>query len=138
MSVWEKRLGAKNEAYYEGYNPHPSHCCVYHGCKYGYDDCPVSMKEEKQEYPCEDCGHERDYFFSINDADKAERLYNLMARYLLEETAINSDDSIVSIKRQGDLLKVWALDNSGQMHGMISVSSIVFDKWARENWDFGI
>ncbi len=32
----------------------PSHCCQQHGCKYGYDDCPVVLGESKG-VTCEDC-----------------------------------------------------------------------------------
>lgn len=35
--------------------PHRTHCCVYHGCKYGDKDCPVVNMEIEQAYPCEDC-----------------------------------------------------------------------------------
>ena len=34
---------------------HKSHCCKWHGCKYGYKDCPVVNGEEKQLYLCEEC-----------------------------------------------------------------------------------
>lgn len=34
----------------------PSHCCIEHGCKYGYDDCPVVLGIIKQEGLCEQCG----------------------------------------------------------------------------------
>jgi len=34
---------------------HASHCCVYHGCKYFDDDCPVISGETHQQYPCEEC-----------------------------------------------------------------------------------
>jgi len=34
---------------------HITHCCVDHGCKYGYDDCPVYLGIVEQKYPCEDC-----------------------------------------------------------------------------------
>lgn len=37
------------------YNPHPSHCCSFHGCKYGDANCPVSLGEQDQEHPCERC-----------------------------------------------------------------------------------
>jgi hypothetical protein len=40
------------------YNPHPSHCCAKHGCKYGDPDCPVESGEQKQDHPCEQCGEE--------------------------------------------------------------------------------
>ena len=34
---------------------HATHCCKWHGCKYGESDCPVVSGEVKQEYLCEDC-----------------------------------------------------------------------------------
>jgi hypothetical protein len=43
-----------------GCNDHkscPSHCCVYHGCKYGYDDCPVVLGKVDQDHICEDCDY---------------------------------------------------------------------------------
>lgn len=38
-----------------GHKSCQTHCCERHGCKYGYDDCPVVMKQLEQEYPCEYC-----------------------------------------------------------------------------------
>lgn len=37
---------------------HASHCCKWHGCKYGDDDCPVYHGEVEQLYLCEDCYYE--------------------------------------------------------------------------------
>lgn len=34
-----------------------SHCCKRHGCKYGYEDCPVVSGEVTQEYSCQ-TGHD--------------------------------------------------------------------------------
>lgn len=34
---------------------HASHCCKWHGCKYGDDDCPVVRGVVKQQYLCEWC-----------------------------------------------------------------------------------
>lgn len=34
---------------------HASHCCKWHGCKYGDPDCPVVAGEVEQSYPCEYC-----------------------------------------------------------------------------------
>jgi hypothetical protein len=34
---------------------HASHCCVWHGCKYGDPDCPVETGKVKQLYLCECC-----------------------------------------------------------------------------------
>ena len=39
-------------------NVHTEHCCKFHGCKYGEDDCPVANKKQKQSYPCEFCDWE--------------------------------------------------------------------------------
>jgi hypothetical protein len=37
------------------YGVHSSHCCKWHGCKYGDPDCPVVTGKVKQEYLCEYC-----------------------------------------------------------------------------------
>ncbi len=34
---------------------HTEHCCVYHGCKYGDEDCPVATKVSIQSFRCESC-----------------------------------------------------------------------------------
>ncbi len=34
---------------------HRTHCCKWHGCKYGDDDCPVANGEVEQDYLCERC-----------------------------------------------------------------------------------
>lgn len=39
----------------ERYGVHQSHCCVYHGCKYGDEDCPVAIGEIVQDHGCEYC-----------------------------------------------------------------------------------
>jgi hypothetical protein len=40
----------------EKYGVHQTHCCVFHGCKYGHDsDCPVVSGEVIQKYECESC-----------------------------------------------------------------------------------
>lgn len=39
----------------ERWGVHKTHCCVYHGCKYGDEDCPVALKLIEQVYPCETC-----------------------------------------------------------------------------------
>lgn len=33
----------------------PSHCCSAHGCKYGYEGCPVVAGQVAQDHPCEQC-----------------------------------------------------------------------------------
>ena len=47
---------------------HASHCCKWHGCKYGDDDCPVVLGQVEQEYPCEYCSDElkeEDYYRAV-------------------------------------------------------------------------
>ena len=43
----------------EDWGVHQTHCCFEHGCKYSYDDCPVSIGLIKQDFPCETCGEEQ-------------------------------------------------------------------------------
>lgn len=38
-----------------------SHCCVDHGCKYGYPDCPVVLKSVIQDHHCQDCADNSDF-----------------------------------------------------------------------------
>jgi hypothetical protein len=62
-TVYERERKRKQEAAELGvstipnekWGVHVSHCCVYHGCKYGDADCPVVLKLEEQKYPCETC-----------------------------------------------------------------------------------
>ena len=40
---------------------HVHHCCLIHGCKYGFmtaDPCPVKLGQLKQKYRCEYCDDE--------------------------------------------------------------------------------
>ena len=37
------------------YGVHRTHCCINHGCKYGYEDCPVTNGIIKQDHLCQDC-----------------------------------------------------------------------------------
>lgn len=40
----------------------PTHCCQIHGCKYGFDDCPVETgKIIGYTGKCENCGLEHEY-----------------------------------------------------------------------------
>lgn len=53
------------------HNACPSHCCKEHGCKYGYDDCPVVLGTAEQEFRqecCDDADHHlaESYEYVIN------------------------------------------------------------------------
>lgn len=37
------------------YGTHISHCCKWHGCKFGESDCPVATGKIRQGYLCEYC-----------------------------------------------------------------------------------
>lgn len=56
---------------------HESHCCEYHGCKYGDEDCPVASGQLKQLYPCEECREE-------DPKDKAMRELIKLAQDLVD------------------------------------------------------
>lgn len=55
------KYGIVNNLNYKGvmimtnYGAHPTHCCKWHGCKYGDPDCPVVTGKVKQVYLCEEC-----------------------------------------------------------------------------------
>jgi hypothetical protein len=42
-------------------NKHTTHCCAFHGCKYGDADCPVIKGIQIQERLCEECFCEEEY-----------------------------------------------------------------------------
>lgn len=62
-TVYERERKIKKDAAKKGessipkerWGVHIGHCCVYHGCKYGDEDCPVVLELEEQKYPCETC-----------------------------------------------------------------------------------
>ena len=93
---YKPRLGAAKDKDSK-YNPHPSHCCTKHGCKYGYDDCPVWTKEQKQEYPCESCHME----FERYSPKEVIRDYIILTRkveaYLKENKAIPQEDEVLDV-----------------------------------------
>lgn len=44
---------------------HAAHCCKWHGCKYGDEDCPVVLGQVEQLYTCDFCDdllEDEDYF----------------------------------------------------------------------------
>ena len=46
-----------------------SHCCVRHGCKYSYDDCPVVTRKVRQDHACEVCDSDaEEYACALIDA----------------------------------------------------------------------
>lgn len=54
----------------------PSHCCIDHGCKYGYAECPVKTGRVEQEYPCEFC--EDDAKEALRTIEWLQRKYPLL------------------------------------------------------------
>lgn len=57
---------------------HAAHCCKFHGCKYGDEDCPVVTGEVKQLYICESCEYElegAEYFIEVvNRLDEIKQI----------------------------------------------------------------
>ncbi len=51
----------------------PTHCCIEHGCKYGYEDCPVVLGEVKQAYPCETCGLQTEGYYGEPEYTEQEQ-----------------------------------------------------------------
>ena len=52
----------------DNYGVHISHCCRWHGCKYGDPECPVVLGDVVQEDLCEYCYEildEEDYYYQV-------------------------------------------------------------------------
>lgn len=60
----EEQLTPYQQALVKKHPSCDSHCCKIHGCKYGYDDCPVVVTDmQGMTGRCEQCGLEdEDYF----------------------------------------------------------------------------
>jgi len=73
ITEWEKIKEAQELAASKGettipeddWGVHRTHCCNKHGCKYGDPDCPVAINLLKQDYPCETCHYDNDYFLNL-------------------------------------------------------------------------
>lgn len=53
----------------------PSHCCIdpSHGCKYGYEDCPVVLGTIKQTGLCEQCGLESEGYYGEPECTREQQ-----------------------------------------------------------------
>ena len=51
----QKDPSAKTSIPKDKWGVHRTHCCIFHGCKYGNKDCPVTLQLIEQKYSCEDC-----------------------------------------------------------------------------------
>lgn len=51
----------------------PSHCCLEHGCKYGYEDCPVATGKVKQQGLCENCGLESEGYYGVPEYTREQQ-----------------------------------------------------------------
>jgi hypothetical protein len=69
---------------------HETHCCVFHGCKYGDEDCPVTNKRITQAYSCENC-IDNEYF--NQHGDKRIGIYEHFKGTVYELTEIAKDSS---------------------------------------------
>ncbi len=82
---------------------HTEHCCLRHGCKYGYDCesgyefldangnkkvCTVSSGAKKQSFPCESCENEIGYKIGMEVWVVEEYPHGLVSLHASEEGAI--------------------------------------------------
>ena len=98
---------------------HTEHCCIYHGCKYGYEMCSVVLGVKVQSYPCEKCSYEtkedqkKDKLISEYRTKLLElrlQLQNIReAAKACEKDPINAYDKSSSWEKLFNLLKL-ALD----------------------------
>lgn len=66
------------------YAVHASHCCKWHGCKYGPDNkCPVYLGEVEQLYLCEYCEDDIiDAEYHMNVVARLPEMYELKIKSL--------------------------------------------------------
>jgi len=89
---------------FENYGVHQSHCCKWHGCKYGDENCPVVLGAVKQLYLCEDCEEdleEKEYY-----KNKLEIIKEI------EEFKLNNKNN--DLVKFGDILYHPVLNYSGK------------------------
>ena len=61
---------------------HTEHCCIFHGCKYGYEDCPVESGVKAQSYPCEECDWEEEDFNAQEKFKEVKKLEENVSQML--------------------------------------------------------
>jgi len=95
----------------------PSHCCAIHGCKYGYDDCPVFAQKVKQEYLCEDCGtdgieslDELNLILALPSKEKATENLKLSVKEYLMANGMREKDAIEASNNAEELFKILMMD----------------------------
>lgn len=68
----------------DNYEVHVSHCCKWHGCKYGPNDkCPVVLGEVEQLYLCEDCEDDlTDAEYHMQVVSRLPEMYELKIKSL--------------------------------------------------------
>ena len=52
---WYEEQGLDKPIPVSKYDVHAAHCCKFHGCKYGDENCPVVNGKVEQLYPCWNC-----------------------------------------------------------------------------------
>lgn len=73
---------------------HTSHCCVFHGCKYGDADCPVVNGHAEQEFLCEMCDEMGIGFDDIHKPELSPDHHKII------ENQIKVLDNILTAKRK--------------------------------------
>lgn len=76
----------------------PSHCCLLHNCKYGYDDCPVVTGEVWQEYICETCSNH-----GIKSVEEIHELWELRE--------ITDDEKKNALRLGLEKISDWSYEN---------------------------
>jgi len=61
----------------ENWGVHESHCCKFHGCKYGDEDCPVVLQLVEVKYSCEDCNGDDTYYSKADMKEAIKYGYEL-------------------------------------------------------------
>lgn len=66
---------------------HIEHCCVYHGCKYGDDDCHVVNMLVDQKYPCESCCDNEEKAVEFRKSKEGKELFSRLRLLAVDVTS---------------------------------------------------
>ena len=98
---WYEEQGLDKPIPPSEYGVHASHCCKWHGCKYGDENCPVVLGIIEQHYPCWDCNdllNEEEYFRS-----QVRKIDEIKAWKANKEKAERGEDDYCAIAHNEDL-----------------------------------
>lgn len=129
---------------------HTEHCCVFHGCKYGDDDCTVFTRAKRQSYPCERCGdlgmnaskedleisvhnfHEGEYFKLKQSEDQSPALLYVMGH---KRDAAGTWHLIADIRMCSSFVMTGGFDFVSSIQGVKAIKKSEWERISKETFE---